>query len=86
MPSTTVHLPDDLLREVDRLAERRGISRNRLVIEALSEEVARDAGEWPEEFFSAPPGRDDLELLREATLELEAAVTSARRSRGAPLL
>jgi hypothetical protein len=86
MPSTTVHIPDNLLRRIDRLAESRGISRNRLVIEALADELSRDAGEWPEGFFEYPHERDALEVLREATLELEASVQHARRNRGAPLL
>lgn len=85
MPSTTVHIPDDLLERVDRVAQRRGISRNRLVLDALADELARDAGEWPEDFFK-PPASDALRVLTEATGELEAAVTASRRNRGAPLL
>ena len=85
MPSTTVHIPDDLLERVDRVAQRRGISRNRLVLDALADELARDAGEWPEDFFT-PPAPDALRVLTEATGELEAVVATSRRNRGAPLL
>jgi len=86
VPSTTVHIPDELLARVDRLAQRRGISRNRLVIAALTDELARDAGEWPDDFFQPPRTPDALRLLDEATSELEAAIMSSRRNRGAPLL
>lgn len=85
MPSTTVHLPDDLLARVDRLARRRGTSRNRVVIRALEQELARDAGEWPPGFFDSRPA-EELAELREATRELDAAVVASRRNRGAPLL
>ena len=86
MPSTTVHIPDDLLARVDRLAERRRVSRNRIVLDALSAELSRDSGEWTEAFFSPPADRRTLSLLRAATRELETAVAGSRRNRGAPLL
>ena len=86
MTSTTVHIPDDLLEQVDRLAERRRVSRNRLVLDALSAELSRESGEWTEGFFSPPGDSRTLSLLREATRELETAVAGSRRNRGAPLL
>lgn len=86
MPSTTIHIPDDILKRIDAIAHRRRISRNRLVREALEEVVARDAGEWPDSFFSPPVDPQDRELLQEATRELETTITRARRNRGASLL
>ena len=86
MPSTTFHIPDDILREIDRLAEKRNISRNKLVIEACKAELARDAGEWPERFFFPRVSREEQNLLREATAEMENAVYEHRRNRGTPLL
>lgn len=86
MPSTTVHIPDDVLARVDSIARRRGLSRNRLVIESLERTIDEDAGEWPQAFFEAPGDPGDRELLEDATIELERAVSAARRNRGAPLL
>jgi hypothetical protein len=37
---TTVHIPDPLLKSVDRRAEARDISRNRLVVRALAQAVS----------------------------------------------
>lgn len=85
MGSTTVHIPDETLKRLDAIARRRGLSRNRVVLAALESEIARDSGEWPSEFFSPPPA-EDLELLADATLELETATTTGRRSRGAVVL
>ena len=85
MASTTVHIPDEILQRVDAIARRRGISRNRVVLTSLEAEIARDSGEWPDTFFTAPSA-DERELLAEATRELEALTTSRRRSRGAVLL
>ncbi|BCS30838.1 hypothetical protein TBR22_A00380 [Luteitalea sp. TBR-22] len=78
---TTVHIPDPLLKSVDRRAKALGISRNRLVIRALEQAVAPQAT-WAPEF---------LERLRQvnrdtadAVDDMLAAVTVARRSK-APL-
>ena len=62
------------------------MSRNRLVIEALSAELTRDAGEWADGFFSPPTDARELAVLRKATRELDGAIAGARRNRGAPLL
>lgn len=86
MGSTTVHIPEDTLRRIDRIAQRRGISRNKVVLEALEETIARDRGEWPQSFFEAPYGADEARELAEATRELETAIRNSRRNRGAPLL
>jgi len=50
MPSTTIHFPPDLLERIDAVARRRGISRNKFVIQACENAVAHDAGEWLEGF------------------------------------
>lgn len=75
---TTVHIPDPLLKSVDRRAKVLGISRNKLVIRALEQAVAPQPT-WAPEF---------LERLREvdpdvveAIDELVVAVTQARRSK-----
>lgn len=86
MPSTTIHFPDETLEKIDAVASRRGMSRNRFVIEACEEAVAEDAGEWPAGFFELDLSEDDLRLLRTAGRELEEAVMQNRRNRGAPIL
>lgn len=75
---TTVHIPDPLLKSVDRRAKALGISRNRLVVRALEEAVSVRSG-WAPEF---------LQRLRQvdrdtssAVDELLIAVTQARRSK-----
>jgi len=75
---TTVHIPDPLLKSVDRRAKALGISRNRLVVRALEEAVSVRSG-WAPEF---------LQRLRHvdrdtsaAVDELLIAVTQARRSK-----
>ena len=85
MSSTTIHIPDETLKRIDAIARRRRISRNRLVLEALEELLDRDAGEWPEAFFTPPADAQEREMLKEATGELETAVSGARRNRGVPL-
>jgi len=75
---TTVHIPDPLLKSVDRRAKALGISRNRLVVRALEQAVSVRSG-WAPEF---------LQRLRHvdrdtsaAVDELLVAVKQARRSK-----
>jgi predicted transcriptional regulator len=86
MPSTTIHFPDETLEKIDAVAKRRGISRNRFVIEACEEAVSADAGEWPTSFFDLGLSEEDLRLLRTAGTALEEAVMQNRRNRGAPIV
>ena len=86
MPSTTIHFPDELLVDIDRAAQDRGMSRNRFVNEACKAELDREAGEWPENFFSTGLNEDDGQVLRDAVFEMERVVYNNRRNRGAPLL
>ena len=76
--ATTVHIPDLLLKSVDRRAKALGISRNRLVVRALEQAVSVRSG-WAPEF---------LQRLRHVDLDTSAAVdelliavTQARRSK-----
>jgi predicted transcriptional regulator len=79
---TTIHIPDPLLERVDRRAKALGISRNRLILEALEEKVgARDV--WAPELAQmlADP------VSPAAGKELEESLTvvrSRRSSRKAP--
>ena len=51
MPSSTFHFPPQLLERIDAVARRQGVSRNRFVMCACQDAIARNAGEWPESFF-----------------------------------
>lgn len=79
MPSSSVHFPEGLLDALDRLAEARGVSRNRLVVEACRALIERQARRWPAGFFEA---RDPavLAVLRGGD-DFLAGVREARVSR-----
>ena len=48
---TTIHIPDALLKSVDKRAKALGISRNRLIVRALEHAVAERAN-WSPEFLA----------------------------------
>lgn len=75
---TTVHIPDPLLKSVDRRAKALGISRNRLVVRALEQAVSVRAG-WTPEFLDRLRSVDPETSA--AAGELLAAVKQARRSK-----
>ena len=86
MASTSVHLPDTLVERLDQLAAERGVSRNRVIVQACEKLLSERETDWPRGFFEAPLPKDDLALLRSAGQELEQAVYAARRERPVPLL
>jgi metal-responsive CopG/Arc/MetJ family transcriptional regulator len=75
---TTVHIPDLLLKSVDRRAKALGISRNRLVVRALEQAVSARA-DWSPEFLQRLRTVD--RETSTAVDELLAAATQARRSK-----
>jgi predicted transcriptional regulator len=76
--ATTVHIPDPLLKSVDRRARALGISRNRLVVRALEQAVSVRSG-WAPEFLQRL--RDVDRETSAAVDDLLIAVTQARRSK-----
>lgn len=76
---TSVHIPEALLKAVDRKARLLGLSRNRLILRALERELAPEAG-WSPGFFEALAEADPDTAA--AVAELERAVLRARRSKG----
>ena len=74
---TTVHIPEPLLKSVDRRAKALGISRNRLVVRAL-EQAVHVRSRWAPEFLERLR-RVDRETSAAAD-ELLTAVKQARRS------
>ena len=84
MPSTSVHFPDPLLANLDRIASERGVSRNRLIVDSCKRTVEERAS-WPEAFFSNDHlSTEDLKVLREDCQDFEPAILATRRSRTDP--
>ena len=81
MPSTTIHIPDQLLSKIDQRVKEQGISRNRFIIQACEQALKSIAGQWPEDFFEPDLSVEDLELLREGVLEMEKAIVKMRKNR-----
>ena len=82
---TTIHIPDPLLERVDTRAKTLGISRNRLILEALEEKVgARD--EWAPELVQML--EDPVSPAAAKELEETLAFARSRRSsrKGPPKL
>lgn len=79
---TTVHIPAPLLERVDARAKTLGISRNRLVIEALEEKLTAQTN-WPPELVRVltTPVEPDVAAAADEMLE---AIRAGRRSRKRP--
>lgn len=75
---TTVHIPNALLKSVDRRAKALGISRNRLIVRAL-EQAVTERSRWAPEFLERLRNVDRETSL--AVDELLVAVKAARRSK-----
>lgn len=85
MPSTSVHIPDELLNQLDRTAKRRRVSRNRLIVDACRSLVGESHADWPDGFFAHEHlSVRDLKLLRASYDDWSARIRSARRSKTAP--
>ena len=84
MATTSVHIPGDLLEALDQVARVRGVSRNRLIVEACRKELS-SRREWPQEFFDDRHlSADDVDELRGAGDFLDGVLT-ARRNRTGPM-
>ena len=75
---TTVHIPDPLLKSVDRRAKALGISRNRFVVRALEHAVNAPSA-WAPEFLQQLRSVDPETST--AVDDLLVAVTRARHSK-----
>ncbi len=80
---TSVHLPEPLLKAVDRKARSLQISRNQLVVRALEREV-REVSGWSPGFFERLAERDPE--ISEAVDALIRQVRKARPSKPATRL
>lgn len=81
--STTVHLPPDLLQDVDRRATELGLSRNRYIRAALERALQHETG-WSASFLEmleAGPGDPEQQ---KGVAEMMRVIASGRRSRKKP--
>jgi len=83
MPSTTVHIPDNLLSKIDQLVKENEISRNRFIIQACEQALKNRAGQWPEGFFDSEIDKKDFKLLTKGVQEMEDAIIGRRKNRSA---
>src|SRR5213076_1967422 len=74
---TSVHIPDELLKEADKRAKSLGISRNRIIVRALKRELD-DVSDWSAGFFERLRSIDEETV--EAVDEMLAAIRIARSS------
>jgi hypothetical protein len=77
---TSVHLPKPLLEAVDRRAKALNVSRNHLIITALTRELRGDPG-WSVSFFERLTNVDPKST--EIVDEMMDAIKSAKRSKAA---
>jgi len=84
MASTSIHLPEELIERLDRLARESDKSRNRVIREACEAYLAGAREEWPEDFFSsARLARSEVKMLQESLEEWLEVLQSSRRNRTA---
>lgn len=82
--NTSVHFPEGLLDELDRLAEDRGVSRNRVIVDSCREAL-RARRQWPPGFFSnVHRTAAELRELQDGAEEFARALEAGRRSRRTP--
>ncbi len=80
---TTVHLPADLLKRVDRRASKLGVSRNRYIRGTLESAVRQDT-EWSPAFLlTLQRAAADVEL-QEGAAEMMTAIAERRASKIRP--
>jgi metal-responsive CopG/Arc/MetJ family transcriptional regulator len=46
MPSTTAHIPDELLKNIDQIVKEQNLGRNRFIIQACPQALNNFAGHW----------------------------------------
>jgi len=75
---TSVHIPPELLKAVDKRAKALGVSRNSLIVNALERDLGMQVG-WPPGFFESLAVVDDE--LRATLDDTMAEVKAQRRSK-----
>ncbi len=83
--ATTIHLPAELLKSVDRQATESGISRNRYIMRALEKVLESETG-WSPSFLNAlAEARQDTES-HEALDDMMRQISAHRSRKGPPEL
>jgi len=80
MPTTTVHIPDQLMIKIDEMAKKKKISRNRFVVLACEKALQHQPLPWPEDFFESDLQQEDMLELKEAVVEMEGSILTLRRN------
>ncbi|MBM3750867.1 MAG: hypothetical protein FJW21_06755 [Acidimicrobiia bacterium] len=80
---TTVHIPPRLMASASKRAKSLGISRNRLIVQALERELTANQ-QWPESFLQAL--RDVDADTAEAVNDMTKAIARRRLSKLPPTL
>jgi hypothetical protein len=81
VPNTSVHFPDGLLAELDRLAKERGVTRNRVIVDSCRQTL-RATRQWPDGFFSNSHRTSaELRELQAGAEEFDRTLTAGRKSR-----
>ena len=80
--STTVHIPERLLRRLDARAKALGISRNRAIVEAIERSIGSNEG-WPPELVRMLEQPLDADMAGEVEASLR-GVGEGRTNRGRP--
>jgi hypothetical protein len=82
--NTSVHFPEGMLDELDRLAEERGVSRNRVIVDSCRQAL-HSRRQWPDGFFSdAHRTSDELRELQEGAEAFARTLATDRRTRRRP--
>jgi hypothetical protein len=80
--TASIHIPDDLLARLDRLAADRGVSRNRLIVESVRDVVERHRERWPPGYLEGTHlDAGDRRILAEGAEEFVQGVLQARATR-----
>lgn len=82
---TTVHLPEDILRSVDRRARDLDMSRNRYIVRALERSLATDT-EWGADFVEMLEAARADTRSHELVDEMLRAIVANRTRKGPPAL
>ncbi|HEY2415561.1 MAG TPA: hypothetical protein VGI40_25185 [Pirellulaceae bacterium] len=75
---TSVHIPGELLKKADKRAKQLGISRNRLIVNAIEREL-QSGVEWPKEFLDELRNVDEQGV--QAVDEMTSVIRKNRRSK-----
>ena len=84
MENTSVHFPQKMLDELDRLAAERGVSRNRVIVDSCRQALGTRR-QWPDGFFSNEHRTAGaLREIQKGAAAFARTLAAARRNRRTP--